>query len=322
MLASIIIPSYGKRLDYLKDTVISVQNQEFPDDEYEIIVIDNSPDANISSIVDCANQNNNRCIQYIREKKMGLIHARHCGARQAKGDLLIYVDDDIIASPTWLKAIVKPFENPDVGCVGGKVLPQWEAERPSWLSQFNSGYLSLLDLGDKTIELKKTNIWGCNMAVRKNLLFALGGFHPDGIGDRNQIWFRGNGECGLEKKIYNIGFKLIYEPKAMLYHRISASRLTLKHFNWRLFKQGIDDSYVYIRDMRMHNKHFFYIRIMKEIVLCYIRAGKAYFNSVIKKDKKIRLKADVWYWNGKSQHLIRTLISKKLRQHIFRHSYL
>jgi len=322
MLASIIVPSYGNRLDYLKDTLISVQNQEFSDNDYEIIVVDNSPHLKLSTITDDINQNGGHHVRYIQETRMGLIHARHTGAHQAKGEILVYIDDDILAPKNWLKNLIEQFKDPDIGCCGGKILPKWEAKIPSWYSQFRSGYLSLLDLGDETKELKKPRIWGCNMALRKYLLFALGGFHPDGIGDRRLIWLRGNGECGLEQKILDIGFKLKYEPRAWLYHRIPEKRLKPEYYYWRLFTQGIDDSYVYLRSMRANRTKYYYLRIFKEIILSFVRSCKALIQSYINKDKSIKLKADSYYWQGKCQHLIRTLLSKKLKQHVFRNSYL
>lgn len=323
MLASIIVPTYGSRLEYLKDTLISAQNQNLSADEYEIIAVDNSPNARVLPVVEEMNRNGGYHVRYVRETKMGLLDARHAGARHAKGQILVYVDDDIIAPPEWLQALTEPFKDPDVACSGGKVLPQWEAEVPSWFSQFTHGHLSLLDLGNKTIEIKHAGLWGCNMAVRRDYFFAVGGGNPEIIGgDPSFIWLMGSGECGLEDKLHDLGFKLIYEPRAWLYHRIPASRLKPEYFYWRLFMQGVDDSYTYIRDLRLHNKKYLYAYVIKGILFNHLRAGKALIKSLIKRGQRIRLKADALYWYARGQHHARTLLSKKMRQHVFKDSYL
>ena len=324
ILASVIIPTYGSRLDYLEDAIASVQAQELQNG-FEIIVVDNSFDGVIRSMVDTVKKNNSsnkKQITYVHEPKMGLINARHAGARKASGEVLVYIDDDVITPEGWLNAMLEPFMDQDVACVGGKILPKWEAEVPDWFSNFNKGYLSLLDLGDNRKEVKNATLWGCNLAVRRSLLFSLGGFHPDGVGERKLIWFRGNGECGLEKKILDIGFKLIYEPEAWLYHRIPESRLKPEYFFWRFLTQGIDDSYEYQRGLRKSRKNLYYLRLIKEIVLSYLRATKTLCKLILRKGNVIKLRAEIQYWHGKSQHLIRSIISPRLRKHIFRNIYL
>ena len=86
--------------------------------------------------------------------------------------------------------------------------------------------------------------------------------------------------------------------------------------------QGVDDSYTYIRDLRMKNKKPFYLRILKEIVLSVFRSVRSYFKALIKKEQSIRLIADGRYWRARAGHHIITLFSKKMRQHVFQDSYL
>ena len=51
-----------------------------------------------------------------------MVRARNVGLKQAKGDVVAYVDDDAIVSKDWSKLILEPYENNDVGGVGGRVL--------------------------------------------------------------------------------------------------------------------------------------------------------------------------------------------------------
>ena len=125
----------------------------------------------------------------------------------------------------------------------------------------------------------------------------------------------------MENKILKRGLKLFYDPQAWLYHRIPQSRLTPEYFYWRLFIQGIDDSYRYIRIA--HRQSLFILNVIKQSAYSFIRAAqKIYFFYVDTWERKVRLRADAYYWWGKGQHLTRTLFSKTLREHVLHESYL
>ena len=245
--ASILIPTYGSRIQYLRDALASLQEQDFPSAEFEIIVIDNGPFPEVLQAVNEFDSNGRHSVRYVKEAKPGLLEGRHAGAREACGEILIYIDDDVILPKEWLKYSLEPYRDPKVGGAGGKVVLQVEAQAPAWVSHFGSVCHSALDLGEATKELKWPDcVWGCNMSARKSVFYEIGGFNPDLFGNRDLWWHIGDGECGFEKKIYDAGYKIIYEPKAWLYHRIPEGRLTEKYFYQRTFTSGITDSYTMI----------------------------------------------------------------------------
>ena len=87
---SIIIPSF-QRPESLEECLISIRSQTFTD--YEILV---------------------------RGEEGPLAKIRNSGAREAKGDILIFIDDDVICSPGWLKSIIQIFDSRlDIGGVSG-----------------------------------------------------------------------------------------------------------------------------------------------------------------------------------------------------------
>ncbi len=314
--ASVIIPTYS-RLSYLKDAIQSIQIQDFANEQYEILVVDNGPSAEAKSIVDEVNQNGSHPVRYVRESQVGLHNARHAGAREAKGEILVYVDDDVIVHPDWLTAMIAPFADPQVACVGGKVIPRWEEVKPpNWELQFPPGYLSLLDMGEEPKELHwPEGAYGCNMAVRRSVLYEVGGFNPDGMGDRRLIWLRGDGETGLHKKIFDAGYRVIYTPHGWLYHRIPASRLTSTYFHWRAFIQGISDSYTHVRQYPSKR------RMLRHGAGCFLRALRCYIRSVGSRYNE-QTRRDAWYWYGRGQHQIRTALSGTLYQHVLQDTYL
>jgi hypothetical protein len=115
------------------------------------------------------------------------------------------------------------------------------------------GYLSLVDFGDKRQEIDPTFVFGLNYSIRKRALLDLKGFNPDCVPD-HLLAFLGDGETGLSMKAKAAGFKALYEPKVLVYHRIPAHRLTSAYFEKRAFGQGVSDSYTFLRQRggRLH----------------------------------------------------------------------
>jgi len=321
MKASIIIPTFGNRSEYLWDTMRSTQNQDFSAPLFEILVVDNSPQSSALSLVEKANRDGKHPVRYVRENNLGLHFARHAGARAALGEIVVYVDDDVLMNPDWLKFIVEPFRDPRVGATGGKIIVQFDGDVPNWVSQFNLGLFGQLDYGKEQINLKPTqDVFGANMAVRKSVLFEVKGFNPDGIGNKKLIWMRGDGECGLNAKIYESGYSIVYIPEAWIYHRISAQRLTPESFYWKVFLNGIQDSFRRVR--RIRNQRFLIPNLVVYSFYCFLKTAYKYCESLIKRKNRHPVRARAWYWYGKGQHQLRTVFSRKLREHVFRDSYL
>ena len=253
MFLSVIIPTRN-RCQWLKDTIKSVSNQSLSPDSYEIIVVDNGSIDNTKAVVNTLKKRNRAQVRYVHENRPGLHNGRHSGLKKARGEILVYVDDDIIAAPIWLEMILKTFAADDVALVGGKVLPKWEGEVPQWISLFKNeiefgwtiGYLSLLDFGNASKEIPGKYVFGCNFSVRKDVLVDCGGFHPDGMPEE-LIQYRGDGETALAQSIQARGYKIMYEPKALVYHRVPPKRLTVEYFCRRAFNQGVSESYTEIR---------------------------------------------------------------------------
>lgn len=252
--ASIIIPSFN-RATLLEDALASLLALDSPYDAYEIIVVDNGSTDNTKGLVDAAiTSHPSHRLRYFYEPIPGLLAGRHRGALEAKGATLVFVDDDIEADPGWLAAIMDTFKDPDVHLVGGRNLPKYGSNPPDWLESFWNrndhhnvcGYLSLLDLGDKAMEIDPGYVWGLNFSIRKTTLFELGGFHPDCIPKYLQR-FQGDGESGLTTKAKVKGLKAVYEPKALVYHHVPSERLSIEYFEQRMFYQGVCDSYTQIR---------------------------------------------------------------------------
>ena len=316
---SVIIPTYN-RSEYLRNTIISLQEQNFPKDKYEIVVVDNNSMDNTPQVVEECGENGKKEVIYVKEPNIGLHNARHAGAKAAKGEILAYVDDDVICDKNWLSELIKPYSDPEVGCVGGKILPKWEAEPPEWVKRYLNS-LSLLDSGDEVKELKTPTIYGCNFSIRRSLLFEVGGFNPDAFGDKKLIWYRGDGEAGLLRKVLATERKIIYTPHAIVGHVIPENRLTLDYFKKRFFIQGISNSFFAYRTERFSRIKLFY-RSCKFGIISIICKVLALICKILKKNDYFKYEFVASSFKSRFIYEFKLIYDKKLRNSAERESWL
>lgn len=323
---SIIIPTINKP-GYLKECLVSVLNQDEPD-RYEIIVVDNRPGGIIEKVVEGLNKSFGHRIKYCAEPQIGLHNARHSGARAARADILAYIDDDVIVDKKWFRAS-ELFKDSKIHMIGGKILPRWEADPPSWLEAFWCnrefgkllGYLSLLDFGEELKQISPLFVWGCNMMIRKNTLYDCGGFHPDGF-SQEYIKYRGDGETGLAYKFVRKGYNAFYNPVAKVEHMINKERLTVKYFCQRAYNQGISDSFTEIR--KNGGIKASYLHRLKQILKNMIKriyVSMRYFSN--KDDiSVIKMLVGINYEKGRLYHANEVLKDPALLNYVLKESWL
>ena len=241
---SCVIPTYQGPHTLLR-SMRSLQQQTLSD--FEILVVDNAADLEIEKLVAEFNQTAKLPAHYIPEPQLGLHNARHAGAREAKGELLVFTDDDATFDPHWLETYANAFtDHPEMVAGGGPVRPCWENPPPVWFIHYLeqtklNGLLSLMELST-TFRLDSTvEFFGVNMAIRRATLFEVGGFHPESFGE---IWL-GDGESGLNRKLRERQMLIGYLPPAIVYHHIPPDRMTIAYLRQRMANQSACDLYAY-----------------------------------------------------------------------------
>jgi glycosyltransferase involved in cell wall biosynthesis len=253
-MISVIIPTRN-RADLLGPCLASLSLQS-PNVECEVLVIDNgSTDTTQEVVKDFQSKLPNLMCIYAQEP--GLHNGRHVGMKAAKGDILVFADDDIEALPTWLSSIDEAFKDPSVAMVGGNNYPMFLDEPPKWLNKLwerrawrgikSVPSLSIIEFLRKPELMSPYLVWGCNFSIRKNVLMSAGGFHPDGM-PKDLIRFRGDGETHVSNFVARSGLKCIFHSGASVCHKVTAERMTHQYFRQRGFNQGISDSYTALRN--------------------------------------------------------------------------
>ncbi len=262
MRISVIIPTFN-RAEYLQDAVDSICLCKFEASRFEILIIDNaSTDSTKERSEKLIQKYDGFKIRYFYEPIPGLMSGRHRGANEANGEIITFIDDDVIVSDGWLLAIDTVFDDATTQLAGGICAPRYEGKQPKWLkylweeSPYNTQIftgLSLVTGGEKPMEVHPNYIWGLNFSIRKTAFFELGGTHPDTLPKALQS-YQGDGETGLTMKAANKGYKAIYHPEICLEHRIPVDRLTEDYFFRRWYFQGVANSYSDTRASKKNKK--------------------------------------------------------------------
>lgn len=235
-MISVILCTYNN-CESLKRTLNSLKAMSVPGGlGWELLIVDNNSHDGTKEIVSHFQTISGLNVRYVFEKKQGLSYARNCGVHEAKGKVIVFTDDDVIADPYWLTSVARAFEEYDIAGIGGRIFPIWEKPKPKWLTPDLYGYWAILDYGEKPYYLSAANIWGANFAVRADMFQKYGGFDTT-LGRVPGKLYAGEDTYFL-RKLINGGERLLYWPAATVYHVIPWQRISKRYLRKWKFDQG------------------------------------------------------------------------------------
>jgi len=216
---SVIIATY-RRADVLFDTVNSIMLNEY--ENYEVIVVDQTED-HPQKIRNYLHELSNKYanFKYLKISIPNLPLARNIGRRFAKGDIIIYIDDDVLVEPDFIYSHVKRYSDPTIGAVAGRVVeggqdstvtPSTDYPYPGRIRYdgLAIGYYNQINYhGDVETGM------GCNMSFRRIALEQIGGF------DERFSTFREEGDVFV--RIRKRGWRAVFEPDAKVIHLVAKS---------------------------------------------------------------------------------------------------
>lgn len=220
--------------------------QRSPPARWELLVVDN---ASTDATRQVAERFGERLpLRLVDEPRQGLSHARNRAVEAARGDVLLFTDDDVRLEPDWLAAFALAFaQHPQAAFFGGRVSPDWGGATPRWFraetaEQF-AGVLVAFDRGETTRPLGADEPLpiGASLAFRLEALRRCGPFRTDlGVVGRG----RGRGEeTELLQRLVAGGRRGAYVGEARCRHPVRRDALKLRP----LYAYGVESGVAFRR---------------------------------------------------------------------------
>jgi len=233
MDASVVVCTYN-RAQSLRDTLHALKAQQTTDGrKWEVIVVDNnSTDDTKETVFEFKREW--PLLRYEFQSEQGLSHARNLGITSARGEILLFTDDDVLPESDWLELTLAGLERWQADACGGYIAPIWEAPPPDWLTERFYGFLAVRSdrSDDYDITSPSQAPFGANMAFRREVFEKVGGFDTS-RGRKGSVL--ASGEDGeLFERILSTGFRAVFLGQSRVHHKVESFRLTKRYFRrWR-----------------------------------------------------------------------------------------
>lgn len=231
-MLTVIICTYN-RAKYIGPLLESLAVNILPKSEYEILLVDNNCKDNTRDICEhFAAAHPDITFRYVVEREQGLSAARNCGIREAKGDTIVYVDDDALVDPNYLQDYVNYFvAHPEVMALGGPIEPLYETAEPAWMSPYTKALLTAwMNYGDKPREYPHGRYPGGGNAAYRKVVFDKVGLFNTELGRKGNLLLASE-EKDIFDKMQSLGMKVMYIPGPVLHHCIPQAKLEEDYFN-------------------------------------------------------------------------------------------
>lgn len=227
MKYSIIIAIYNRKNE-AEELLASLENIDFPRDEFEVIFSDDGSEDGLKGYLETYRQNSDLQLVYIQQENKGPGEARNHGMEKARGQYFIFVDSDCILPPQWLSEVDKGIQKNKLDCFGGpdtahkSFTPVQKAINYSLTSFIGTGGTRT---GKANVQ-KRYYPRSYNMGISRRVYVKVGGMGG----------LRHGQDMEYSARIYRAGFKVGVIEKAFVYHK---RRTGLRKFFKQVFNWGV-----------------------------------------------------------------------------------
>lgn len=212
---SIVVPAFNHVRETL-ECAASVAAHT-PSHEYELIVVDDASTDESASLLPMV-----RNLRHLRnEKNRGFLHSCNRGAKEARGDVLVFLNNDAQATAGWLEPLVEAFSTfQRVGAVGPKILyPNGRLQEAGTMVNPDLS-VTMVGVGDDPSRARygyAREVHYCSgacLAVERRRFEELGGFSTE----LAPAYYE---DCDLQLRLRALGLRTIYEPASTVVHHLS-----------------------------------------------------------------------------------------------------
>lgn len=219
--ASIVINTYN-RASYIEDALKALQWLDYP--RYEVVVVNGPSTDNTAEILARWASR----VKLATCDEANLSKSRNVGIRATSGDLIAFMDDDAVPHPSWLKRIAEVFRDESVGAAGGFTVDntgvRWQV-RKTLCDRYGNAFNVSDYFDERAVCFPGTpyypSLLGTNSCFRAAALRAIGGF--------DEVFAYLLDETDVCLRLVDAGWKVCYEPGALIYHQFAESHIRTRH---------------------------------------------------------------------------------------------
>jgi glycosyltransferase involved in cell wall biosynthesis len=222
--ATVAICTYN-RATLLQLCIESLSNLNFNKQDFEVVVVDNNSADETSEV--CKSIPFKYPLlnfRYVLELKQGVGYTRTRCAKEAKGEIVAYIDDDCLADQDWLRHIVEFYDqNPGAMSTGGRIIPKYLVPVASWFGKYFWGLVGNYDLGNHVFQMKGVRYpSGANMHFRKAAFERYGYFEGE-LGRSGKSLMAGE-EKAMYLKLIRHNEQVFYLPHVIVHHHVEGNK--------------------------------------------------------------------------------------------------
>ena len=211
------------RCESLRETLEQFCSLRVPSNtDWELLVINNNCTDDTDAMV--ASFQARLPVRLLHEPTPGQSYARNLAVREARGEYLLWTDDDVIVDSGWMESLLVPLRDGTAEWSFGRSEPKWPGKVPAWYSDRFRGYFAVLDYGPTSYRITNylQHFYGLNFAGKVESHRALGGF-------RNDFGFKGDAggvgeDVDLFQRAFDANMPIVYCPSALVKHVIPVQR--------------------------------------------------------------------------------------------------
>lgn len=240
---SVIVCTYNRAHSLPESLATILKQRGVSPDEWELLVVDNNSRDHTRQVVEEIMAANGCRVRYLFEGRQGKSYALNRAIENARGEVLAFTDDDVFVDKHWLASILEATSTYPHKGFGGRLLPLWPDRVPSWLAKEGpyskpavGGPIPSHDRGEEVKEYDR-GMWapvGGNMFFRREVFERYGGFRL-GVCPTGDNFFWTTEDCELGFRLMKHGEKILYYPRAVVYHPVPAHKLSqsyLLRYSW------------------------------------------------------------------------------------------
>lgn len=241
-IASVCICTYNgeTRMSAVLEALI---RQDCPREQWEIVIVNNASSDNTGAVVEAIFKHHSEVAgRVVDEPRAGLSFARQRAAAEAKGELILFLDDDNIADPLFVRNAIQAFaERPKAGALGGRVIASWETTPTPLALAVQDFALAICDRGDRAFCYERgggpVGAGFCIRAVLLRAIYARDGEAASVIG-RDKSGYGAGEDLALAVRVWEMGCECWYVPGLILEHQLPRRRMEPDYLQKLYFSIG------------------------------------------------------------------------------------